>query len=128
MVLQSTAFVGTLRDSYTLSAPSSSDKQLNTRVVCNTQQLNDAKVRLVIGLDDKLNLKNFSGEEEKKPFQGDARETWRIRQRCRKSGRALSRLIRTCGEARLAELILIYRRVGLKETVGHVGRYCETGL
>ena len=59
MVLQSTAFVGTLRDSYTLSAPSSSDKQLNTRVVCNTQQLNDAKVRLVIGLDDMLNLKNF---------------------------------------------------------------------
>jgi hypothetical protein len=59
MVLQSTAFVGTLRDSYTLSAPSISDSQLNTRVVCNAQQLNDARIRVVIGLDDMLNLKNF---------------------------------------------------------------------
>lgn len=58
MILQSETFVGTLQDSYTLSAPSDSDKQLNTRVVCNSKQLNDAKIRLIIGLDDMMNLKN----------------------------------------------------------------------
>lgn len=61
-VLQSRSFMGTLQEYFHLSVSTNPAlrKKLNSRVICDANEINIAHLTISLGLDDILQLKNFS--------------------------------------------------------------------